>query len=674
MPDESRPGAGPGAVPLDRDPTLTSPVLADPAGNGGHHRARQGLAAALITLLLALVGAADAAYLTALKQSKDLVGVADSPLCRRFSATGCDVALSSPVADVFGIPVATFALAAYSALVALALVRLRQGWRAAPGPSDSDSSDAHTRATVTPAEGVSAGLVLGAVGWSAFLGTYSATTGQWCPACVLLYGVNTLLFVTHWGSTRRLVFGLGTREKVAVIRSRTALWTVAGILVVGGALEAFSAWRLSKLLPLRQKFDREQVDKALASGLVAFDELNAGAVGPAHAALKITKFSDLECPHCRKYFLAIEAMRVSAQPAIQVSFRHFPLSNECNRFIPSRFHEAACSGARAAICAEAQGKLFEFAEAAFNAQPGLDAAQIASIGAALGFDPEHFAACQAAPSTTRRLERDILLARMVGVEGTPASVVNGLFFEGGFGTHSLAWLAESLPQRLSPPPPPSPVLSAFETMVASPGPKPLASPRALGRGKTDVEVVVAPDVSSEPLLGLVALTAQLPDLVTLHLRVSGEGPLARRLVCALAGPSEPPGSAPAEAPPPRASGLDARVSALALIAAAAPRAVKEGEKTADAPLPLASLDEQLPELAQCAEAPRAATLLAGDAGAISALGRAALTVGGHPLVLPANIPVRSGLVEQAVAAFLLWGGETPPANGSASAPKDARSP
>jgi protein-disulfide isomerase len=130
---------------------------------------------------------------------------------------------------------------------------------------------------------------------------------------------------------------------------------------------------------------------------------------------------------------------------VKVVRRHFPLDPACNPLLKRAVHPGACDSARAAICAEAQGRFAEMDDALFANQK--DRLPVQDLARRLGLDLPRFEECLRAPATQSRLDRDLSAAMRDGVRATPTYVAGGKSYTG------------ALPPELGgtpPPPPPAP--------------------------------------------------------------------------------------------------------------------------------------------------------------------------------------------------------------------------
>ena len=144
-------------------------------------------------------------------------------------------------------------------------------------------------------------------------------------------------------------------------------------------------------------------------------------MGADTAPVEVVAFGDYQCPFCRASSAALDSLRMR-RPDVAVSYRAYPL--------PS--HPAADRAAAAALCADDQGAFADAHHSLYQGGQPLHQAESVQLAEALDItDPDAFASCLDATETSRRVERDIALGRLIGIEGVPTFVVNGLVLEGG---------------------------------------------------------------------------------------------------------------------------------------------------------------------------------------------------------------------------------------------------
>ena len=133
----------------------------------------------------------------------------------------------------------------------------------------------------------------------------------------------------------------------------------------------------------------------------------------------IVEFVDFECPFCRRQQEALAPVLASYGRRVRVIRKNVPLS----------FHEHARDAARAACCAEEQGRGEAVASALFRSED-LTPAGCERVVRESRADLEAYRACLASHRPDVLLERDMNDARAAGVAGLPTLYVGVERFEG----------------------------------------------------------------------------------------------------------------------------------------------------------------------------------------------------------------------------------------------------
>ncbi len=152
---------------------------------------------------------------------------------------------------------------------------------------------------------------------------------------------------------------------------------------------------------------------------VAYDP--ARVKGDPKAPVTIVEFSDFQCPYCKKTQPTLNDLLTKYNGRVKLAYRDFPLRE---------IHPRAQAAAEGARCAGEQGKFWEFHDALFADQSKLDEADLAAQARAVGLDEKSFQSCLASGRFKSNVEADMQEGNKVGVAGTPAFFVNGVFLNG----------------------------------------------------------------------------------------------------------------------------------------------------------------------------------------------------------------------------------------------------
>jgi protein-disulfide isomerase len=142
------------------------------------------------------------------------------------------------------------------------------------------------------------------------------------------------------------------------------------------------------------------------------------SLGPADAPITIVEFSDFQCPYCGRFYQQTYKPLLDAYPGkIRFVYRHLQLTS---------IHPNAMPAAEAAMCANEQGKFWEFHDALFADQASLGQDFYLQIAQNLGLDMTAFQDCLTTEKYSAEIQKDSDFALNLGVNSTPTFFINGL--------------------------------------------------------------------------------------------------------------------------------------------------------------------------------------------------------------------------------------------------------
>ncbi len=140
-------------------------------------------------------------------------------------------------------------------------------------------------------------------------------------------------------------------------------------------------------------------------------------VGKFDSKVQVVTFTDLQCPFCKRFEEgALKQAIAEYKDRVLFVTKHFPLEN---------IHPYAKRAGEASECASEQGKFFEFATAVFAQQDKLNDAFLPEVAKQLKLDEKKFNDCLNAGKYRAKVEAGTQEGFEAGVEGTPATFVNG---------------------------------------------------------------------------------------------------------------------------------------------------------------------------------------------------------------------------------------------------------
>lgn len=160
-----------------------------------------------------------------------------------------------------------------------------------------------------------------------------------------------------------------------------------------------------------------RVENFLLEGARRIVDLQARAgpsLGPPEAPLTIVEFSDFECPFCRKLQPVLRRVLKRWPKEVRLVYKHLPLDR----------HRYAFGASKAAVCADEQGRFWEFHDALYRENQDMSPRGVISIAKSLDMELEQFEGCLQDEATRLAVQSDRALARRAGVTGTPTLFIN----------------------------------------------------------------------------------------------------------------------------------------------------------------------------------------------------------------------------------------------------------
>ncbi|QRO00907.1 thioredoxin domain-containing protein [Archangium violaceum] len=144
------------------------------------------------------------------------------------------------------------------------------------------------------------------------------------------------------------------------------------------------------------------------------------ARGPEGAPITIVEFSDFQCPYCSRAIKTVDEVLAAYPNQVRLVFRQFPLD----------FHKQAPKAAEASLCANDQGKFWEYHDVLFANQQALEVPQLKEHAKKVGLDSAKFDKCLDSGEKASIVTADLEAGKKVGVNGTPAFFINGVLLSG----------------------------------------------------------------------------------------------------------------------------------------------------------------------------------------------------------------------------------------------------
>lgn len=153
---------------------------------------------------------------------------------------------------------------------------------------------------------------------------------------------------------------------------------------------------------------------------------DAASRGPAKAPVTIQMFSDFQCPFCKRVEPTLAELEQEQKGQLRIVWRHLPLP----------FHSYAQLAAEASeevLAQKGPAAFWAYHDALFEAQSqpdGLARDNLVRLALAQGVDGARFEAALDGHVHAAKVSADAALASQVGINGTPAFVINEYYLSG----------------------------------------------------------------------------------------------------------------------------------------------------------------------------------------------------------------------------------------------------
>ncbi|QQS45805.1 MAG: thioredoxin domain-containing protein [Acidobacteriota bacterium] len=141
--------------------------------------------------------------------------------------------------------------------------------------------------------------------------------------------------------------------------------------------------------------------------------------GRTDAPVVIAIFSDFQCPYCRLAAGVLDKLMDRYPDQLSIVYKHLPLP----------MHELAFPAARASVCADEQGRFWEYHDRLFKAS-SLAESDLTRLAGETGIDAGKFSSCLESDGPAGTVNRDIQQASDLDIHSTPTIIINGSLLRG----------------------------------------------------------------------------------------------------------------------------------------------------------------------------------------------------------------------------------------------------
>jgi len=158
--------------------------------------------------------------------------------------------------------------------------------------------------------------------------------------------------------------------------------------------------------------------------------------GSLNAPITLVEFSDFECPFCAKHYPTLKKILDDYNGKVKLVYKHFPLS----------FHPNSQKAAESSECANEQGKFWEYHDKMFESlsASSYSIANFKQWAKDLGLNTKKFNDCLDSDKYAQKVQIDLQEGKEKGVNGTPATFINGQLVSGALPYDSFKQTIDSL--------------------------------------------------------------------------------------------------------------------------------------------------------------------------------------------------------------------------------------
>lgn len=221
-----------------------------------------------------------------------------------------------------------------------------------------------------------------------------------------------------WDGSSKVMFFMGLFLGIAVA-STMGLGLVVGGVLKGGAVAAPVAVAPTPNLPSGDGQDIPPQPSQPVKAVGAGDHIR----GNKNAKVTMIEYSDFECPFCKRFTPSVDQALKDFPNDVRFVYRHFPLRS---------IHPSAQKAAEASECAAKVGgeDAFWKMHDKLIAATSLSVDGMKTFAKELGLNQGKFDTCLDKGETTALIDAQMNEGGAAGVEGTPATFINGKLSSG----------------------------------------------------------------------------------------------------------------------------------------------------------------------------------------------------------------------------------------------------
>lgn len=178
-----------------------------------------------------------------------------------------------------------------------------------------------------------------------------------------------------------------------------------------------------------------KAEVTIQENLKVLASADAPDTGNPDGDITVIEFFDYNCGYCKRAVPDIQAL-IKEDKNVRFVFREMPILGP-----------TSLTAAQWAVAAHKQDKYFEFHAAVMKHAGQKTESEMVKIAENLGLDVEQMKKDANSETVKKQIETDMELARMIGINGTPAFIIDGKLFPGYLGPDGLKSAIESAREK-----------------------------------------------------------------------------------------------------------------------------------------------------------------------------------------------------------------------------------
>ncbi len=192
-------------------------------------------------------------------------------------------------------------------------------------------------------------------------------------------------------------------------------------------IEAIQAWQDKQAAQ-----EAEQQKKAIGMLMESLaEDTKTPYLGNEKAKTLVVEFSDYNCPYCKRAYAGIRDL-LAEDGDIKIVMMEFPVLGPMSEF-----------ASKAALAAHMQGKYDAFHSGMMDTKTRLDKPGVLGVAKNIGLDMDKLAKDMESSAVADELQGNAMMARMLGISGTPAFVIGDQLIPGAVGKDKLKAMVDA---------------------------------------------------------------------------------------------------------------------------------------------------------------------------------------------------------------------------------------